>query len=118
MDEELIGLDSPEEMTTLLQEVQPHYLVLKPMLHGGFDRCDQWIRLAEEGGVRWWATSYLESNIGLHALGQWLSRYQPSIPQGLGTGGIYTTNIDGPLNVERGELVYDAHGRWRMPWNQ
>ena len=116
LDEELIGVESMADMVSLLEEVRPHYVVLKPMLHGGFEHCDQWIRLATDLGVRWWATSYLESNIGLHALGSWLSEYQPIIPQGLGTGGIYSTNIDGPLNVEHGELVYDAHGKWNAPW--
>lgn len=116
LDEELIGVESMADMVSLLEEVRPHYVVLKPMLHGGFEHCDQWIRLATNLGVRWWATSYLESNIGLRALGHWLSEYQPTIPQGLGTGGIYRTNIDGPLNVEHGELVYDALGKWNAPW--
>lgn len=115
LDEELIGVSS-KRMSELLEQLKPHYIVLKPMLHGGFSNCDHWIEEAERHGVRWWATSYLESNVGLHALGQWLLKHDVSLPQGLGTGGIYTTNIEASMNVQSGHLVYDSTQNWNYPW--
>ncbi|MFM7814427.1 MAG: o-succinylbenzoate synthase [Flavobacteriales bacterium] len=115
LDEELIGISS-HQMNELLEKVHPPFIVLKPMLHGGFSHCDQWIKLAESHGIRWWATSYLESNVGLHALGQWLQKYHIQQPQGLGTGGIYTSNIEAAMNVQSGHLVYDSSQNWNYPW--
>ena len=116
LDEELIGVESTQRMNELLKQLQPSFLVLKPMLHGGFSHCDRWIELAESYGIRWWATSYLESNVGLHALGQWLMKHSVSMPQGLGTGAIYTTNVETSMNVQSGHLVYDSSQHWHFPW--
>ena len=43
IDEELIGINSPEEKKKLLETIQPQYVILKPSLHGGISGCDEWI---------------------------------------------------------------------------
>lgn len=106
LDEELIGVNNPEEKCALLEEIQPAYIVLKPSLHGGFAGADEWIRLAKERGVEWWATSALESNIGLNAIAQWCATKQLYMPQGLGTGELFTNNWDAPLQLEGDQMWY------------
>lgn len=106
LDEELIGVNNPEEKCALLEEIQPAYIVLKPSLHGGFAGADEWIRLAKERGIEWWATSALESNIGLNAIAQWCATKRLYMPQGLGTGGLFTNNWDAPLQLEGDQMWY------------
>ncbi len=105
LDEELIGVNAPDEKARLLDTIKPQYLVLKPSLHGGFSGCEQWISLANARGIKWWVTSYLESNIGLNALAQWVFTLNNPLHQGLGTGQLFTNNIDSPLIV-RGERLF------------
>jgi len=105
LDEELIGFHSDEYKHQLLETIHPSYIILKPSLCGGFRQADQWIKLATDAGISWWATSALESNIGLNAIAQWVSTYNPVIPQGLGTGALYTNNFPSPLQLE-GDLMY------------
>lgn len=95
LDEELIGERTDEEKRQLLSHVRPQYIILKPSLCGGFDHADAWITAAEQAGIGWWATSALESNVGLNAIAQWLTAAHPAattIPQGLGTGALYSNN--------------------------
>lgn len=113
LDEELIGKES--EKTKLLETLRPAYIILKPSLHGGIWHCREWIRLAEENNIGWWITSALESGIGLNAIAQFTAEYNPTIPQGLGTGSIYTDNIPSPLRVVNGCLVSDPLGVWHVP---
>jgi len=113
LDEELIGVFSLDAKKQLLQKVQPHYIILKPSLVGGFKGTKEWIDVAESMGIQWWITSALESNIGLNAIAQWTFLQNNSMPQGLGTGGLYTNNFDCPLVVERGELTYDSSIQWK-----
>lgn len=96
LDEELIGYPNKE---ALLDEVNPHYLIIKHSLIGGFEESNSWIRLAEERNIKWWATSALEANIGLNAISQWCSASGSPLPQGLGTGKLFTNNIPSPLEV-------------------
>ncbi len=103
LDEELIGVRMIEA-ENLLNEINPAYLILKPSLLGGFSICDDWIRLAEQKKIGWWATSALESNIGLNAIAQWVSQYDLKMPQGLGTGGLYENNFRSVLEVRKDEL--------------
>jgi o-succinylbenzoate synthase len=112
LDEELIGL---ENKTRVLTEVQPQYLILKPSLLGGILETREWIQLAEERGIGWWMTSALESNIGLNAIAQLTSTYQPSIAQGLGTGKLYYNNLASPLEVATGEIHYRFDRAWESP---
>ncbi len=107
LDEELIGINSRERKEELLETIRPQYLVLKPSLHGGFSGCDEWIELAEQRSIGWWITSYLESNIGLNAIAQWTFFKQVKMHQGLGTGELYTNNIDSPLGMRGEQLWYN-----------
>lgn len=110
LDEELIGawnVRPDSEMAELLDSICPQYIILKPSLCGGFDAADRWISLAQERGIGWWATSALESNVGLTAITLWLSKYNTTMPQGLGTGALYTNNFPSPLHLEGDEIVYD-----------
>ncbi len=111
-DEELIGINHPEAGLELLETVRPQYLILKPSLLGGLQRCDQWILQAEQNDIGWWATSALESNIGLNAIAQWVFTKNIAMVQGLGTGGLYTNNIDSPLTIEQGCLRYRKESTW------
>lgn len=117
LDESLIGMDL-NEVHQLLDAIQPAFLVLKPSLLGGFSHCQQIISSAENQGIRWWVTSALESNIGLNAIAQWTSdgiQSAPNpLPQGLGTGGLFQNNIEGPLLVENGQLRMQQGVPWMI----
>lgn len=112
LDEELIGISSVTEKQNLLQTIQPDYLILKPSLLGGFSGCEEWISLAAGAGTAWWITSALESNIGLNAIAQWTFVQQSALPQGLGTGGLFTNNFSSPLSVSGGYLTYNPEKQW------
>ena len=107
LDEELIGFHDDVEKTRMLDAIRPHYIILKPSLCGGFSEADRWIRLAENRGIGWWATSALESNVGLNAIAQWVSAYDPVMPQGLGTGALYTNNFPSPLRLEGDRMFFN-----------
>ncbi len=108
LDEELIGINSKTKKERLLDSIQPQYLILKPSLHGGISGCDEWINLAEERNMGWWITSYLESNIGLNAIAQWTFTKDVKMHQGLGTGQLFTNNIDSPLEIRGEQLWYNT----------
>jgi len=112
LDEELIGIFDYADKDALLQNIQPQYIILKPSLVGGFKGSDEWIRLAEKYNIGWWITSALESNIGLNAIAQYTFTKNNLMPQGLGTGALYTNNFDAPLVVATGELGYDTSINW------
>lgn len=104
LDEELIGVFSKKEKNEMLDRILPQYIILKPSLLGGFQSSEEWIRFAEQRNIAWWATSALESNIGLNAIAQWTFVHQNPLQQGLGTGSLYENNIPSPLLVEEGML--------------
>ncbi|MDM1098117.1 o-succinylbenzoate synthase [Myroides odoratimimus] len=112
LDEELIGITKLDEKAKLLDQIRPQYIILKPSLIGGFKGSLEWIELANQRNISWWITSALESNIGLNAIAQWTYTLQSDMPQGLGTGALYTNNIDSPLLVKNGALWYDNRGVW------
>jgi o-succinylbenzoate synthase len=112
LDEELIGAGTPDEKKKLLETIRPHYIVLKPSLLGGLKEAGEWIRLAGRQGINWWVTSALESNIGLNAIAQWVFTLKNPMPQGLGTGQLYSNNIISPLYIAEGCLRYDPAGLW------
>lgn len=107
LDEELIGINETDRKAELLETIKPQYIILKPSLHGGFSGTKEWIDLADERAIPWWITSALESNIGLNAIAQFTADYNPVLPQGLGTGGLYETNFEAPLKIEKGNLIYN-----------
>lgn len=112
LDEELIGIFSFEEKERLLQEIKPQYIILKPSFIGGFRGTKEWIDLANKYEIGWWITSALESNIGLNAISQWTFIQNSKMPQGLGTGALYTNNFDCPLEVAQGQLWYNNSKKW------
>jgi len=114
LDEELIGVFSVTKKALLLQTIKPQYIILKPTLVGGFKGSQEWINLAESNNIGWWVTSALESNIGLNAIAQWTYTLQSKLPQGLGTGGLFTNNIQAPLVVDSGQLFYDLKTKWNL----
>jgi O-succinylbenzoate synthase len=108
LDEELIGVNAPEQKAQLLDIIKPQFIILKPSLHGGMHGCREWIRMAGERGIKSWITSALESNIGLNAIAQFAADVYGehiTMPQGLGTGQLFTDNISMPLEV-RGERLW------------
>lgn len=109
LDEELIGINSEQDKENLIQKIHPQYIIIKPSLVGGWQGSNQWVSIAENHGVVWWATSALESNIGLNAIAQWVSTKKTSMPQGLGTGGLFTNNIAAPLYLRGQYMGFDPN---------
>ena len=108
LDEELIGVNVRSMKGALLDTIRPQYIILKPSLHGGIYGCNEWIQLANQRGIGSWITSALESNIGLHAIAHYAAKvYGPNVemPQGLGTGQLFTDNIPMPLEI-RGDKLF------------
>lgn len=114
LDEELIGVTDVAKKAELLQMVKPQYLIFKPSLIGGFKGTQEWIDLATQENTGWWITSALESNIGLNAIAQYTFNQNNKMPQGLGTGGLYTNNFDSPLEVRKGQLWYEPQIEWKF----
>jgi L-alanine-DL-glutamate epimerase-like enolase superfamily enzyme len=112
LDEELIGVLGIENKKEILSEIQPQYIILKPSLVGGFKGTLEWISIAESLNIGWWITSALESNIGLNAITQFTFTLNNPMPQGLGTGGLYTNNFDCPLEIEKGHIQYNIAKNW------
>ena len=113
LDEELIGMTDVTKRKELLQTIEPHYIILKPSLIGGFAESARWIAMAEQNGIGWWVTSALESNVGLNAIAQWTYTLGNFLPQGLGTGSLYSNNFDSPLTVANGTLFYGKGVSWQ-----
>lgn len=108
LDEELIGVNVRSMKEALLDTIRPQYIILKPSLHGGIYGCTEWIELAKQRGIGSWITSALESNIGLNAIAHFAEKmYGPAVkmPQGLGTGLLFTDNIPMPLEI-RGDKLW------------
>lgn len=112
LDEELIGVFNVTNRQMLLQTIQPQYIILKPSLVGGFANTKNWIELAENQNIGWWLTSALESNVGLNAIAQFTETLQTTMPQGLGTGSLYTNNVTSPLEVKGEKLWYNPKINW------
>ena len=112
LDEELIGVQTVTEKRKLIQTIRPQYLIFKPSLIGGMKGTKEWIALSEKQSAGWWITSALESNIGLNAIAQFTYSLENQMPQGLGTGGLYTNNFDSPLEVDAGKLWYRPSEKW------
>ncbi len=113
LDEELIGAFSYNQKKELIEQIKPHYLILKPSLLGGFSSSREWIELARSNNIGWWITSALESNIGLNAICQYTFGFDVKMYQGLGTGVLFHNNIKSPLMVEEGNILYKKE----LPWD-
>jgi len=114
LDEELIGVFSEKEKEKLLQTIKPQYIILKPSLVGGFSGSMDWINLSNNQNIGWWITSALESNVGLNAIAQWTYTLKSKLPQGLGTGSLFTNNFDCPLQVKNGTLQHKKNKNWNF----
>lgn len=112
LDEELIGCRARLKKIEMLRAVKPAYLIIKPSLCGGLAEADEWIDIAKDDGIGWWATSALESNVGLNAIAQWVGSKKITMPQGLGTGALYRNNIPSPLRQRQDFIEYDSKGIW------
>jgi o-succinylbenzoate synthase len=106
LDEELIGNNTPARRHALISTIHPQYIVIKPTLHGGIAGTREWIHTATAHKIGWWITSALESNIGLNCIAQLCATLNPTIPQGLGTGQLFTDNISSPLEIRKDCLWY------------
>ena len=112
LDEELIGVNDPETKRQMLNIIRPAYIILKPSLHGGMMGTREWIELARDMGIGSWITSALESNVGLNAIAQFCSAVYGdhiTMPQGLGTGQLFTDNIPMPLEIRGEKIWYVEH---------
>jgi len=118
LDEELIGVFKKDMKAQLLTKIQPQYIILKPSLIGGFGGTKEWIELANNYNISWWITSALESNIGLNAIAQFTYNLDNKMPQGLGTGGLFTNNFDSPLKVKNGSLWYQKDKPWEFNFDK
>jgi len=114
LDEELIGVFSSEEKEKCIATIQPQYIILKPSLVGGFKGSNEWIQIASNHNAGNWITSALESNIGLNAIAQWTYTLNNPLPQGLGTGSLFTNNFESPLEVSNGSLGYNTNKNWHF----
>lgn len=114
LDEELIGVFGLKNKEQLLEKIKPQYIILKPSLVGGFKGTLEWISLAEKLNIGWWITSALESNVGLNAITQFTFTLNNLMPQGLGTGGLYTNNFDCPLFIKNGRIYYNPNENWNF----
>jgi o-succinylbenzoate synthase len=115
LDEELIGVNTTSDRAELLELINPHYIILKPSLHGAFAGANEWVQLATNKGIGWWATSALESSFGLLAIAQWVSQFNVSLPQGLGTGSLYSNNFASSLEVRAGFLTPGLASESNLP---
>jgi o-succinylbenzoate synthase len=114
LDEELIGVFNLAEKRKMMEIIKPQYLIFKPSFVGGFKGTQEWINLCDEFKTPWWMTSALESNIGLNAIAQWTATLENDLPQGLGTGQLYTNNLESPLRVNGGFLTYENGADWDL----
>lgn len=114
LDEELIGVLEFEKKVELLDKIKPQYIILKPALLGGFAASDEWIKLADDRNIPWWITSALESNIGLNAIAQWTYSHKNPMYQGLGTGQLFTNNIESPLQINEAKLFFTPDQNWEL----
>lgn len=115
LDEELIGVTENTIKNQMLSYIKPHFIILKPSLCGGFSEADDWIANAEKNGIGWWATSALESDIGLNAIGRWLAeKGHLALPQGLGTGQLYLNNIPSTIVLRGTKITTDYNKKWAL----
>lgn len=113
LDEELIGINSTDR-NNLIETINPDYLILKPSLIGGFKECEKWIQLIKEKNINWWATSALESNVGLNAIAQWVYTKKNDLRQGLGTGMLFKNNVQSQLEMSGETIFLNQNKTWDL----
>ena len=112
LDEELIGISSEKDIKNMLKAISPQYIILKPSLVGGLRQSMRFIEATKAMNINWWITSALEGNIGLNALAQWTYTLDVKMPQGLGTGMIFSNNIPSPMEIANAKLIYNPISSW------
>jgi|TARA_B110001450_G_scaffold248399_1_gene264549 O-succinylbenzoate synthase len=113
LDEELIGVSGLENKIQLLDKIKPQYIILKPSLLGGFKASEEWIKVIPKN-TKYWVTSALESNVGLSAISQWAYTLNNSLPQGLGTGSLFSNNFASPLSIKNAKLHFNKNNNWNI----
>lgn len=111
LDEELIKVS---EKDILLETINPQFLIIKPSLLGGIEESNRWVDLAEKRNIKWWATSALESNVGLNVISQWVYTKGNNMRQGLGTGMLFKNNINSPLEIHRDTIFLNRNKKWDL----
>jgi o-succinylbenzoate synthase len=114
LDEELITPRINNSISDWLSYINPQYIILKPTLVGGLANTERWIEAAEQLNIGWWLTSALESNVGLNTIAQFAANYPLTLPQGLGTGQLYTNNISSPLSIIGENLHFRPNKNWNF----
>lgn len=114
LDEELIGLTDRQTIRKMLETIKPQFVILKPSLLGGFRPSEVFIEEAEKRNIAWWVTSALEGNVGLSAIAQWTATLNNEKPQGLGTGQLFTNNVESPLFIDDAQLFYNPEKEWNL----
>lgn len=114
LDEDLIGVFNQKQLIQIAEQIHPAYFILKPSVHGGLAGCEKWIELSNKYHIGWWVTSALESNIGLNAIAQWTFQQNSTTEQGLGTGQLFTNNIDSPLQIVGDQLWHQPNQHWNI----
>lgn len=115
LDEELIGMPDAESVARVCDVISPRYLILKSALCGGLSGAEMWAGEADRRGIGWWATSALESNVGLLAIASMVAARGVSVPQGLGTGQLYYNNVPSGLYLRGQYLWFDPGVKFSMP---
>lgn len=114
LDEELISIEDEQQQMRLLDTINPQYVIFKPSLLGGLAITNKWRFLAESRDIKWWVTSALEGNIGLNAIAQWTFLQNSKMPQGLGTGQVFTNNIVSPLHIKKDSLYFNPNHSFQL----
>ena len=107
LDEELIGINTIEEKRKMLDSIKPQYIVIKPTLHGGMAGSLEWVKEAQDRSIGSWMTSALESNVGLRNVALLAARTygaNNSFAQGLGTGLLFTDNLEMDIELRDNKL--------------
>lgn len=106
LDEELIGISSKARKDQLLQDIKPQFIILKPSLIGGIKGSNEWINSAKKTKTDWWITSALEGNYALNSIAQFVYKTGNKLPQGLGTGQLYSNNFNSRLSLKKDKLQF------------
>ena len=111
LDEELIGVNTLTEKCMLLDTIQPQFIVIKPMLHGGITGAVEWASEAMKRGVGVVVSATQEGNIGLRNVALLAARIfgaQCTEAQGLGTVSLYRNDTEMDIEMQGNKL-------WRSP---
>ncbi|WP_185868321.1 enolase C-terminal domain-like protein [Blattabacterium cuenoti] len=112
LDEELIGVTSLKEKKKLLDLVNPKYLVIRPSLHGGFMKSEEWIIESKKRNIKWYVSSSFESSIGMNAIAQWTYVMQKKyfnnfiVHHGLNTLNVYKNESFSLIEKRKGLIWY------------